>query len=58
MSLANKPNEIRIGIDIGGTFTDFIVYRPDSEDITSFKLLSTPENPAIAVLTGLEQILE
>lgn len=57
MSLANNLNEIRIGIDIGGTFTDFIIYRPDSDNVTSLKLLSTPENPAIAVLTGLEQIL-
>jgi N-methylhydantoinase A len=47
---------IRIGIDIGGTFTDFVVFRPDTGKITTFKLLSTPEDPAKAVLQGLERI--
>lgn len=47
---------LRIGIDIGGTFTDFVVYDPASHQITTFKILSTPENPALAVLSGLDQI--
>ncbi len=47
----------RIGIDIGGTFTDFVVYDPDSQQIGTFKLLSTPANPALAVLQGLEKIV-
>ncbi|MEJ2267241.1 MAG: hydantoinase/oxoprolinase family protein, partial [Anaerolineales bacterium] len=47
---------MRIGIDIGGTFTDFVVFRPDTGKITTFKLLSTPEDPAEAVLQGLKRI--
>ncbi|MEJ2758804.1 MAG: hydantoinase/oxoprolinase family protein, partial [Anaerolineales bacterium] len=47
---------MRIGVDIGGTFTDFVVYDPDSKDIRSFKLLSTPHNPPEAMLAGLAQI--
>ncbi|MBP1703138.1 MAG: 5-oxoprolinase (ATP-hydrolyzing), partial [Chloroflexi bacterium] len=47
---------LRVGIDIGGTFTDFVVYHPDSRQIETFKLLSTPRDPAEAVLAGLEQI--
>lgn len=47
---------IRIGVDIGGTFTDFVVFHPDSGQITTFKLLSTPEDPAKAVLQGLERL--
>jgi N-methylhydantoinase A len=43
----------RIGIDIGGTFTDFVIFNPDTGDLHTFKLLSTPDNPARAVLSGL-----
>lgn len=47
---------LRIGIDIGGTFTDFVVYDPITQQIDTFKILSTPSNPALAVLSGLDQI--
>ncbi|MBA4380006.1 MAG: 5-oxoprolinase, partial [Anaerolinea sp.] len=46
----------RIGIDIGGTFTDFVVYDPSTQQIQTFKLLSTPRDPAEAVLEGLRRI--
>jgi N-methylhydantoinase A len=48
---------LRIGIDIGGTFTDFVVFSPDSGNVETFKLLSTPHDPAVAVLQGLEKII-
>ncbi len=48
--------EISVGVDIGGTFTDFVVYDPGRAQIETFKLLSTPPNPAEAVLQGLERI--
>jgi N-methylhydantoinase A len=47
---------LRIGIDIGGTFTDFVVFHPASGEIETFKLLSTPHNPAEAVIQGLSKI--
>jgi N-methylhydantoinase A len=50
-------HELRIGVDIGGTFTDFVVFNPANRDINSFKLLSTPGNPAEAVLAGLRDII-
>lgn len=43
-----------IGVDTGGTFTDF-VYK-DGEAWGVYKLLSTPSNPAEAVLEGLMRI--
>lgn len=46
---------VRVGIDTGGTFTDFVVARGAS--ITSFKLPSTPRNPAEAILQGVSRIL-
>ncbi|OGO27063.1 MAG: 5-oxoprolinase [Chloroflexi bacterium RBG_16_54_18] len=45
-----------IGVDIGGTFTDFVVYDPGRAQIETFKLLSTPHNPAEVVLQGLDNI--
>ncbi|MFC1556416.1 hydantoinase/oxoprolinase family protein [candidate division KSB1 bacterium] len=45
---------IVIGIDTGGTFTDFVYIRGGR--IRVLKVLSTPENPAAAVLEGLGQI--
>ncbi|MFM8320592.1 MAG: hydantoinase/oxoprolinase family protein [Chloroflexota bacterium] len=45
-----------IGIDIGGTFTDFILYEPGAQRLQSFKRLSTPDDPARAVLEGLAQV--
>ncbi len=41
----------RIGIDTGGTFTDFILV--DGRKLRTLKLLSTPDNPARAILSGL-----
>ena len=44
-----------IGVDTGGTFTD-IVMRIDS-DLFTHKVLSTPQNPANAVIQGVDEIL-
>ncbi len=45
---------IIIGVDTGGTFTDFI-YK-DDKGWGVYKLLSTPHNPAEAVLNGIKHI--
>jgi N-methylhydantoinase A len=47
---------MRIGIDIGGTFTDFVLFDEISGKFHTFKLLSTPYDPAEAVLAGLAQL--
>jgi N-methylhydantoinase A/oxoprolinase/acetone carboxylase beta subunit len=47
---------MRIGIDIGGTFTDFVLFDETTGQFTTYKLLSTPHDPAEAVLTGLNQL--
>ena len=47
---------IIIGVDTGGTFTDFVF--KDGNKWGVHKRLSTPGNPAEAVLKGLEQIAD
>ena len=46
---------MRIGIDSGGTFTDFVVI-DDAGKLQCFKLRSNPANPASVILAGLERI--
>ena len=45
----------RIGIDVGGTFTDFILTRDGAPPLLH-KVLSTPSDPSIAVVTGIEEL--
>lgn len=42
---------IRIGVDTGGTFTDFVV--ADSNGIRAYKVPSTPEDPACALIAAI-----
>ena len=48
----NHDPAARVGVDVGGTFTDFVVLEPGR--LTVRKRLSTPHDPAEAVLHGLE----
>ncbi len=50
------PQQLRIGVDTGGTFTDFIVAFKHHQ--ISFKIPSTPRAPAQAILTGLDYALD
>ena len=43
----------RIAADIGGTFTDFVIQEYESKKTFTSKVLSTPKNPAIAVMNGI-----
>ena len=47
---------MRIGIDIGGTFTDFVIFDSKTQQVTTFKRLSTPQTPETAVLAGMDAI--
>src|SRR5215831_4211440 len=46
-----------LGIDIGGTFTDVVVYDHDSGQQWSRKVLTTHEDPARAVASGVSAVL-
>lgn len=38
-----------LGVDVGGTFTDVIVFDEDTHELTIDKVLSTPANPSEGV---------
>ena len=44
----------RVAIDIGGTFTDIVVENVKEKSSTTYKVLSSPNNPALAVVDGLK----
>jgi len=47
----------RLGIDTGGTFTDFTLFNEETREINSFKKPSTPKNPHEAIIDGIKDIL-
>ncbi|MBA58939.1 MAG: methylhydantoinase [Gammaproteobacteria bacterium] len=53
----NKNNPLRLAVDIGGTFTDVVLEKPDKETI-SHKLLTNHDNPEDSVLLGIELLLD
>lgn len=48
---------LRIGIDVGGTFTDFVAYDPVRQQLFENKVLTTPHAPTDAILQGLLELL-
>ena len=45
-----------IGVDVGGTFTDFFAFDDSTDRIVLHKVPSTPANPAQAVISGLREL--
>lgn len=45
---------LKVGVDTGGTFTDFVFF--DGERLLIHKVLSTPSDPSEAILKGIEYI--
>jgi N-methylhydantoinase A len=53
----SAANGARIGIDIGGTFTDVVLVDEAADAVHVVKLLTDHDNPALAVLEGFQAIL-
>jgi len=49
-------NGIRIGADVGGTFTDIVLEK--GTELFSTKVLTTYESPEIGILEGIENVIE
>src|SRR4051794_4869837 len=47
-----------IGVDVGGTFTDFFAFDDEAGTVRLHKLASTPSDPAKAVIDGLLELAE
>lgn len=48
----------RLGFDIGGTFTDFVIQDEKTGAFRFGKTLTTPKDPSIGVMKGLQALLE
>ena len=48
---------LKIGIDVGGTFTDLVAV-DDNGHSTLAKVASTPEDPSVGVMDGLDRLAE
>ncbi len=55
---AGQNRRYRLGFDIGGTFTDFVLIDDETGRISSYKTLTTPHEPAAAVMEGVSALLE
>jgi len=50
-------NFYRLGCDIGGTFTDFVLLNTETGNIRTNKCLTTPSDPSEAVEQGIRELL-
>jgi N-methylhydantoinase A len=55
-SLPTEQNALRIGVDVGGTFTDLVCFDPDSSDLRIVKLPSTPPDFHRAVIDAVTSV--
>jgi N-methylhydantoinase A/oxoprolinase/acetone carboxylase beta subunit len=49
-----KQKQFRLGCDIGGTFTDFVLINDQTGEIAIHKCLTTPQDPSDAVEAGIK----
>src|SRR5258708_313502 len=47
----------RLGVDVGGTHTDLVLLNVASGEFMVEKVSSTPRNPALGVLNGIERFV-
>jgi N-methylhydantoinase A len=46
----------RVGVDVGGSFTDFAVFNEADETISTLKVLSRPDAPGAEIVAGLDAL--
>lgn len=57
MNKTLQTRQVAIGIDVGGTFTDFSIHQ-DGRPPLNYKVESTPHDPSEAIETGLRRAIE
>ena len=50
--------DARLGVDVGGTFTDFVVFDPKSGSFSVGKTLTTPQDLALGIIRGTREAAE
>ncbi len=55
---AHGDSRYRIGVDIGGTFTDGTLVDSTTGRVTTSKVLSTPSDPALGFISAVQKLLE
>ena len=48
---------LRLGVDVGGTFTDLVLFDPTTNRLSFTKTSSTPQNQAIGVEEGIQKVV-
>ena len=56
MAHTTRFASVRVGVDTGGTFTDFVIWRDGR--LINRKVLSTPQDPSLAIIEGVGDILK
>jgi N-methylhydantoinase A len=55
--MSQAARTARVGVDVGGTFTDLVLHDPSRDLVHTGKLLTTPDDPSAAIITGLTRLL-
>ena len=53
----STASSVRLGVDVGGTFTDLVLHDPRRNLVHAGKLLTTPDDPSAAIVAGIERLL-
>ena len=53
----DSGKRVRVGVDVGGTFTDFVLVDEQRDLIFTGKRLTTPGDPSLAITDGLERLV-
>ena len=56
--MSAKTRTARIGVDVGGTFTDLVLHDPARDLVHTGKLLTTPDDPSVAIIAGISRLLQ
>src|SRR4051812_12596733 len=55
--MVGQDSGFRLGVDVGGTHSDLVLYEPRGQAVLVEKVASTPADPAAGVLEGLRRLL-
>lgn len=53
----HEPNRFRLGIDVGGTFTDLVLFEEATGALHLAKVLTSPSDPFASIVSGITDLL-